>query len=177
MKSSLRTLLASVAVFFSPAFLSADAPEQKQVTLVRGSSETWDLGWNSIAPHRIFTVQATPDLVNWIYAPVFEFGLGDYEWSFESSPDKAFFRLKYEDHPEVETLEEAKLLTLDGTGMPGEWKVKNGLDPFNGTGVNSPDGDLDGDGVLNKADARPKDEEVGEAVISITSPANGASIN
>jgi hypothetical protein len=164
------------AVLFVSPLLLADAPPQLQVTFVQASAESWNIGWDGVS-HRIYTIQASHDLVNWMYAPVFEFGLGLHESEFWSNADKAFVRLKYEDHPEVETLEEAKLLSLDGTGMPGEWKVKNGLDPFNGTGISGRAGDLDGDGIANESDARPKDAGIGEAVISITSPANGSTVN
>jgi hypothetical protein len=37
----------------------------------------------------------------------------------------------------------------DGDGLPDEWEETYGLDPLDPTGVNGPDGDLDGDGLTN----------------------------
>lgn len=175
MKSTLIMPAVSGVTLIASASLVADTVPQSQVTFIQASAESWNVGWDGVL-HRIYTIQVSVDLVNWIYAPVFEFGIGLHEWEFGSTSDKAFLRLKYEDHPEVDTLEEAKSVSLDGTGMPGEWKLKNGLDPFDGTGINGPDGDKDGDGVPNKLDVRPDSPSAGVPTITITHPVNGTTV-
>jgi hypothetical protein len=38
----------------------------------------------------------------------------------------------------------------DGDGLPDWWEIDNGLDPYDPTGDNGADGDLDGDGLTNR---------------------------
>ncbi|MBI3986610.1 MAG: hypothetical protein HY343_06810 [Lentisphaerae bacterium] len=40
----------------------------------------------------------------------------------------------------------------DGDGMPDDWEAANGLDPTDGSGVNGPSADPDGDGADNRAE-------------------------
>jgi hypothetical protein len=40
-------------------------------------------------------------------------------------------------------------LDSDGDGLPNWWEEKYGLDPYDATGDNGPDGDPDGDGLVN----------------------------
>lgn len=156
--------------------LSADPSPQSQISFTAGSSGTWNADWAGV-DHRVYTLQWSNDLVNWNYAPFIDFGSGIHSRGCNSSTDKFFIRLNYLDDPEIDTLEEALEASYDGQGLPIGWKIKNGLDPFDGTGVNGPNGDFDGDGVANKFDSRPNDDSVGALTISITTPANGITIN
>jgi len=157
--------------------LIADPTPQENVSfIVETTNGTWVADWNGVE-HRIYTFQWSLDLVNWSYAPFVEFGDGVHSWGGTTSTDKFFFRLHYLDDPEVNSLEEAKLKSFDGQGLPLEWKILNGLTPFDGTGINGPNGDLDGDGIPNNQDSRPNDNTMGAISITITTPANGTSIN
>jgi len=153
----------------------ADPAPQSQISFTSGSSNTWNADFIG-AEHRVYTIQWSLDLVNWQYFPFVDFGEGLHSWGFTSSSDKFFIRLRYLDDPEIESLGEAMQTSYDGTGLPLEWKVKNGLDPFNGTGANGPTGDLDGDGIANQHDARPNDDATGAVSITINTPANGTTI-
>lgn len=156
--------------------VTADPPPQSQISFTAGASETWNADWLGV-PHRIYTIQWSLDLVTWHYAPFIDFGDGIHSRGMSSSTDKFFIRLHYLDAPEIDTLEEAKATSFDGQGLPLEWKILNGLHPFNGSGDHGPNGDLDGDGVPNSQDSRPNDDSHGIMTVTITSPANGTSIN
>jgi alpha-tubulin suppressor-like RCC1 family protein len=69
---------------------------------------------------------------------------------------------------------------VDDDGLPDEWEWELiNADPNDGVvglGDVTPDGDLDGDGVLNKFDARPLDPNIGALTVTITNPVNGAII-
>jgi len=155
--------------------LIADPAPQK-LSFTAGAPGTWNADWNGV-DHRVYTLQWSLDLVNWSYAPFIDFGAGAQSRGMSSTTERFFVRLHYIDDPEIDTLEEAKLTSFDGQGLPLEWKLLNGLSPFDGTGINGPNGDLDGDGILNYQDSRPNDDNVGTMSITITTPANGTSIN
>lgn len=156
--------------------LTADPAPQSQISFTAGASETWNADWLGV-PHRIYTIQWSLDLVTWHFAPFLDFGDGIHSRGMSSSTDKFFIRLYYMDTPEIDTFEEVKVTSFDGQGLPLEWKILNGLHPFDGTGINGPNGDLDGDGVPNDQDSRPNDDSVGIMAVTITTPANGTSIN
>jgi len=151
-------------------------PAPQGTVAVNVTNGMWAADWEGVE-HRIYTFQWSLDLINWRYAPFVEFGDGIHSWGGTSSTDKLFFRLHYLDDPEVNSLEEAKLKSFDGQGLPLEWKILNGMSPFDGTGINGPNGDLDGDGIANNQDSRPNDDTMGAISITITTPANGTSIN
>jgi hypothetical protein len=156
--------------------LAADPSPQSQISFTAGASGTWNADWMGV-DHRIYTIQWSNDLVNWSFAPFIDFGSGIHSRGCNSSTDKFFIRLFGLDDPAIHSVEEARLTSFDGQGMPAEWKVMNGLNPFDGTGINGPNGDLDGDGIPNYQDSRPNDDSIGAMSITITTPANGTSIN
>jgi hypothetical protein len=155
--------------------LVADPSPQEQISFTAGGSGTWNADWLGV-PHRVYTFQWSHDLENWHYAPFIDFGDGIHSRGCSSTSDKFFVRLHYLDAPEIDTLEEAQLASFDGEGLPIDWKVKNGLHPFDGTGINGPNGDLDGDGIPNYQDSRPNDDAIGAMSITITTPANSTTI-
>lgn len=65
----------------------------------------------------------------------------------------------------------------DNDFLPDRWETELGLNAASNVGLNGTSGDFDGDGVPNFSDARPNDPLIGTATISITTPANGTSIN
>ena len=175
MKASTRaTRLLLMLPLLGGALIADPAPQGHVVVNV--SEGMWTTDWEG-EDHRIYTFLWSLDLINWSYAPFVEFGDGIHSYGGTANTDKLFFRLHYLDDPEVNSLEEAKLKSFDGQGLPLEWKILNGLKPFDGTGINGPTGDLDGDGIANNQDIRPNDDTIGAMSITITTPANGTSIN
>lgn len=156
--------------------LVADPSPQEQISFTAGASGTWNADWLGVA-HRVYTMQWSHDLETWHYAPFIHFGEGIQSRGCVSTSEKFFIRLHFRDAPEINTLEEAQLASFDGQGLPIDWKIKNGLHPFDGSGINGPNGDLDGDGIPNNQDSRPNDDSIGALSITITTPANGTSIN
>ncbi|NJK91337.1 MAG: LamG domain-containing protein [Blastochloris sp.] len=62
---------------------------------------------------------------------------------------------------------------FDGDGMSNFYEYKYGLNQL----IDDSGGDKDGDGVLNKHDARPNNTAIGALTITITSPSNGVTLN
>jgi hypothetical protein len=64
----------------------------------------------------------------------------------------------------------------DGDGLPNLWEFLYGLNPQDSSDA-SVTADLDADGIPNIQDSRPNDNTMGAISITITTPANGTSIN
>ncbi len=112
----------------------ATEPNQKQMTFIPGTSDTWIADWEGevgFAGNRVFFFQCSFDLVNWRYAPFMEFGIGQKSYGLETEgAPRVFLRLRYEDDPDVHTLQQAELLDHDGDGLPSAWEVANFFDPY-----------------------------------------------
>jgi len=162
-----------------------------QIELVSGTS----LEVSFLAPTgQRFTFTRTNDLVGGGWQDIEEggeavfTGTGDYE-VYEEDPtsiQKAFFRVAAlgaldEDSDRLDAFEESLIGTSDATadsdvgggdGMRDDYEWINGLDPL----VDDASGDKDSDGTINARDARPNDNTAGEIAVSISYPAEGATI-
>ncbi len=146
--------------------------------------------WQSYAGWTYF-IQHSEDLQDWTYLNVIEPGNGsEKEWAYRLPlGDKFFLRL----HATTAT---GDPLTgdFDGDGVSNQDEVAQGLNPLradsdwdgmsdgyelaNGLNPHLDDGllDLDGDGIVNRQDARPNDVSIGQLAISISTPTNGGTI-
>jgi hypothetical protein len=178
MKSHLRRI-PLILLCLAPASAEPPGIDQSLEFVVPPSGVKF-IRWHG-KPGRSYFIQISDPadhLKTWAYAPVYEFGTDiDISHEVDGTAEKGFFRLLYLDDPAVTTLDDVEFASFDGQGMPAEWKVMNGLNPFDGTGINGPNGDLDGDGISNQYDSRPNKASVGAMSITITTPVNGSSIN
>lgn len=116
--------------------------DQPQVSLSRGSNETWNMDWNGI-PGRTYFIQWSLDLIHWDYSPTMDFGEHPEPYGFETEGSSRFFvRLHYIDADGITTLQEAKDADFDGDKVRNQNELENGTNPFQWL-------DTDSDGMPN----------------------------
>ena len=77
---------------------------------------------------RTYFIQQSDDLLNWSYAPLIESGTDQViSWSFSSTAQKYFLKLRYTDMPTSDPLS----ADFDGDGVSNWDEVQQGGDPFN----------------------------------------------
>lgn len=146
--------------------------------------------WQSEVGFTYF-IQHSLDLTDWTYLNIIEPGNGqEKEWAYPPPhPDKFFFRLHFTDRPgdpftgdfDGDGLSNADEVAMglnpmnvdtDGDGLSDGYELANALNPL----VNDGGMDLDGDGVVNREDARPSDINIGRLTINISAPTDGGTI-
>lgn len=127
-----------------------------QVTLTAGSNGTWNADWTgepTSAGHRVYFLQWSLDLQTWYYSPVMEFGPGLKSVGVETEGEPKFFaRLKHEDRPEIDDLEQAMMADFDEDKVPNQGEIALlGSDPYlwdtDGDGISDWDEDSDSDDI------------------------------
>jgi hypothetical protein len=159
--------LACLAIASTP-LVKADADQE--VSLVAGTSGTWNLDWEGVG-ERTYFVQWSLDLKEWHFFDLVEYGAGPMGYGFISSSEKFFVRLEYADIPSVNpegddydgdglsNIDEVGVhdtdplqFDTDGDGMDDGWEIQHGLDARDDGTIdqsNGPMGDPDGDGLKN----------------------------
>lgn len=135
--------------------------------LIQTSATTFSFKWWGKTGTSYFIQQADDLLSPWYYLPVVGTGgNGIFSLGINApSNDKLFLRLE-------PLLYDPYTTDSDGDGMADAYEVLNYLNPKVADGTL----DLDGDGIPNREDARPKNPAIGRLSISITSPGNGNAI-
>lgn len=166
MKSRLliTSVVGVVSAISQPLFADTD------VTLIPGTSGSWNADWNGSAERTDF-VQWSLDLKDWHFAPVIEYGSGLKSYGFTSSTDKFFLRLEHAyipsadpegddyDYDSLSNIDEVSThdtdplkWDTDGDGLADDWEITNNLDPRDDGSIdpdNGGSGDPDGDGLEN----------------------------
>ncbi len=151
MKQLLKSLLILVSVALVPGRISADMAPQPPLAFTQAELDTFAADWQGV-DGRIYFMQWSRDLQNWVYAPFIDFGDGMHSRGLNSSTDKFFTRLHCIDDPAITSLEEAMNADFDGDGLTNIFEVTFGYDPCNAN--STADGadnalDPDGDGMTN----------------------------
>jgi len=154
MKSFHKTLVALVPVAFLVGPISADMAPQPQVIFTNCQQGTFAADWQGVAG-RIYFMQWSLDLQNWLYAPFIDFGDGMHSRGLAGSAPKGFFRLKQIDDSGITSLDEAMNADFDGDGLSNIFEVTYGYDPFDS--ASTADGndnalDPEGDGMTNSTE-------------------------
>ena len=134
--------------------LIADPEPAPKISLIYVANSDWNIDWEG-TPNRIYFVQASLDLENWMFAQSIKFGTGLKTMRVNSDNAPNFFvRLHYYDDPLVTTLEQAMNADFDKDGVSNihELTILR-TDPmvFSGNGSGIADGkqDWDDDGISN----------------------------
>lgn len=123
------------------AFLSVAPLSGQNIELEPLTEGAWQTSWTGITG-RVYFIQFSLDLEEWLYAPFVEKGDGsDIEYGVFSTAASAFFRLVHTDNfPNGNPM----TADFDGDGLSNFFEVSNsGTDPF--------DTDSDDDAVLDGA--------------------------
>lgn len=145
--------IALMLAFCSPLGADPSPLTQSQVSFTAGSAGTWNSDWQG-APHRVYFMLWSLDLVSWNFCPFMHFGEGLQSRGMNSSTPKFFIRLFYYDDPNIATLEQAQNHDLDGDGVSNIDEIKIlGTRPnqfsTNGSGISDGAQDWDDDGISN----------------------------
>lgn len=109
--------LAMMAFLSTPLAATDPAPApQPQIVFSPGSAGTCISDWEGVAG-RTYFFQWSPDLVDWNYGSVIEFGSGPKSYGSICTTLNYFVRLAYEDHPQVTTLQQAENADFDDDGL------------------------------------------------------------
>ena len=131
--------------------ISADPAPQPQVVFTRGLEGTFAADWQGVAG-RIYFMQWSLNLEDWLYAPFIDFGDGMHSRGVAGSAPKCFFRLRCGDYPEITSLDEAMNADFDGDGLSNIFEVSFGYNPFKTTSTEDGNDnalDPEGDGMTN----------------------------
>jgi hypothetical protein len=173
----LRALAVSFAVLAasSAAFAqTATEPNEGSRIIYDSSTGTFSFAWFS-HPQRTYFVQMTNDLMgSWEYIPVIEPGQNTVaEWGFSSNANQVFARLVVSDIFTLNAWDD----DFDADGVSNYAELLLGTDPFVAETGFDPNADDDSDGVINGEDAAPGDPAIGQLSVTITSPANNATLD
>ena len=93
--------------------LIADPEPAPKISLIYVANSDWNIDWEG-TPNRIYFVQASLDLENWMFAQSIKFGTGLKTMGVNSDNAPNFFvRLAYIDDPSVTSLSEAQSADSD----------------------------------------------------------------
>jgi hypothetical protein len=137
---SIDFLILATCGFISLAVADDDEPP---VVIISpgGEPNSWDAEWKSVMA-RSYLMRFSDNLETWQYVPETELGDGiALAWSFASTTEKGFFRLKY-DADAFTTDSDTQDLDGDGIGNLMELRHLH-TDPMNSNGWT----DADGDGI------------------------------
>jgi hypothetical protein len=125
--------------------LGANPEPQPQVSFIEGASSTRIAEWSGVIS-RAYFLEWSPDLINWNYAPLVEFGTGLKSFSFNTqSAPKLFVKLHFVDDTSVTNVQQARDADFDNDGIPNYYEVETlSSDPLDKT---SAGGDSDHDGL------------------------------
>ncbi|MES2995955.1 MAG: hypothetical protein V4733_04005 [Verrucomicrobiota bacterium] len=149
MKPICKTIAVLLPATFLTGQISADMAPQPKVAFTRAAPGTFAADWQGVAG-RIYFMEWSLDLKTWFYAPFIAFGDGMHSRGLASSTDKGFFRLRYEDDPEITSLDEAMNADSDGDGLSNIFEITFGYSPHNThtTGAGADNAlDVEGDGM------------------------------
>ncbi|MES2995790.1 MAG: hypothetical protein V4733_03175, partial [Verrucomicrobiota bacterium] len=129
----------------------ADEPVQQPQASLVSSGETVAMDWQGV-PGRTYFMEWSLDLVNWQPAPFLGFGDGAQSFTMETAEPRAFFRIRFRDDPDVDSLEEAAAADFDGDNLSNGFEAYGGLNANSSSSVpgeSDATGDADKDGAKN----------------------------
>jgi hypothetical protein len=161
-------LIAVLGLSLSARSQGPSDPNEGSRLSYNSAAGTFTFSWWSRAGKSYFILQTDDLLTSWNYLPEVITGTDEIRNLGFQAPlsDKLFLRLEILSY-------DPYTFDTDGEGMVDAYEVLNLLDHKVADGTL----DRDGDGVINERDARPKDAAIGQLNISITTPANGSTVN
>jgi hypothetical protein len=156
------------------ATLTVDDLNEGYALQVDSSTGAYSISWTARLG-RTYFVQYSTDLMSWSYFPLIEQGDEEkIEYGFLFSGGNRFFtRLRVTDLPAANPM----TADFDGDGISNYDELLLGTSPFDVNTSLVIGADADGDGIVNEQDAAPLDANVGRVSMTISYPANNATIN
>lgn len=103
---------------------------QPPLYLSPGFGDSWNADWEGVG-NRVYFLQCSFDLIDWMYAPLVEFGLGSKSLGADSSgTSRLFLRLAYGNDFTILDLNDAWNADSDYDGIPNFWELQNGTSPL-----------------------------------------------
>jgi hypothetical protein len=133
---------------------SGDPVPQPQTHISNVVNGSFNVDWEGVAG-RTYFMQFSLNLMDWHYAPFIHFGDGPHVRGVHSDTDKFFLRLRCEDIPGIDSLDEAMNADFDGDGISNIFEVTHGYNPFDADStVGGADAvlDPDNDGLGNASE-------------------------